>query len=395
MEKQMIWCAVPAMLVVMTSLTTGCTPETSSTTLESVDGTELEGDLDMAGDFDVVDFVNDVEFDEALAAWHAQAAERPMFATDEELAASDDESRGVVTLADGRVFWAIASGQPLDGELEWLRLPRTTLAPVAQVTWTGVYLGIVGKTAGNEPADGRSRTTSTTGGFKSMVKITSDGGWVGSGVIVGPRHVLTAAHNVYETNSNVMRTNVKVRLQMDGTIHAVPAAKIFFTAGWMNLTAASSNQSVVRHDYALLVVNDIIATGSNQNGGFFDVGWYVNSSDLVNRPYNLYGYPGSALACAAAPVKEPTWYGGKFGTCGDALYGMSGTILDVPTYMAQHNFDAQPGQSGGALYEYFPDTGRRVVRGIQSINVPNYGGYAHQISSESRANIISWISANP
>jgi len=163
----------------------------------------------------------------------------------------------------------------------------------------------------------------------------------------------------------------------------------------MNLTAASSNQSVVRHDYALLVTNATIATGSNQNGGFFDVNYYLNSSDLLAGTYNLYGYPGSTLACAAAPVKEPTWYSSKFGKCGDALYGMSGSVVDAPTYMAQHDLDVQPGQSGAALYEYYSDTGRRVVRGIQSIHVPNYGGYAHQINSESRTNINSWISANP
>lgn len=211
--------AASAVLAMMFAFTTGCLQDTESASIESIDGAEHEEgvvpedppDPDTAEYVGDVDFVSDEEFDAALAAWHAQAAERPMYATDEELAASDDGSRGVMVLADGRVYRATAS-EPSDGELERLRVPAKVLAPVSQVTWTGIYLGIVGQTPANEPDDGRSRTTLTTGSFKSMVKITSDGGWSGSGVIVGPRHVLTAAHNVYETNSNVMRANVKVRL---------------------------------------------------------------------------------------------------------------------------------------------------------------------------------------
>jgi hypothetical protein len=99
-EKQMFSSAASAVLAMMFAFTTGCLQDTESASIESIDGAEHEEgvvpedppDPDTAEYVGDVDFVSDEEFDAALAAWHAQAAERPMYATDEELAASDDGS---------------------------------------------------------------------------------------------------------------------------------------------------------------------------------------------------------------------------------------------------------------------------------------------------------------
>jgi len=165
----------------------------------------------------------------------------------------------------------------------------------------------------------------------TICKIVTSAG-TGSGVIVGPRHVLTASH-VVDWNSNGAGT-VEVHRSAGSVRASTAITRVWF---YTKVTGSSVSWFEVDEDYAVLVTNDRI-------GDLFGwMGTRTYSSSWDNEPYwfNI-GYPGSI-----GSALRPTFQRDK--------------KLDEPWYdlgparsMSTHA-DLTPGNSGGPMFAFWND----------------------------------------
>lgn len=285
--------------------------------------------------------------------------------------------------------------------------------PLPPSTWyslnDGIFRGIVGSEPSTNPArpgDNRLRKTGTTGEFAHLVKITFGAGGItnGTGVIVGPRHILTAAHNLWNRGNKTLYTNITLKLQKGGT----PAIKtIYIPQAWKNLDADAESMpngyppgAYNKYDYALIVTTTAIASGTASGGGFMDVTLLnVPDSWYSERQITVAGYPGATLACkGGVATANQKYFPPLLGTCSGYLYAAYGLIKNATynTDQFQHDADAQQGQSGGPLYvrpnvETAPNW--RVVVGLHTLITPGYGNFAVRLNAENIPIIKGWIAA--
>ena len=176
---------------------------------------------------------------------------------------------------------------------------------------------------------------------------------VGTGVLVGPRTVLTAAHVVFDNTAGVW----------SNTVHVFPGAH------------KNSNNSLVTpygqfHSASIVKGNNHITHSSADDWAIIDlnadigdqIGYMGVSSSLSNgNSVRLYGYHGD--------------YNSKLG------YG-PGVTDAVETYKFRHNCDAIAGSSGGPVTR-----GTTTVVGIHS------GGYNSNWDQACKVSdyIVGWV----
>ena len=246
--------------------------------------------------------------------------------------------RGAVTEEDLKIFERAISSL------------STSLRP-------GEALSTSAKGLGWEATAGRSKkpgllTGQTVIGTDDRIQVTPTTYWpwvtIGridlgcTGTIVGPRHVITAGHCVYDTDTDTWYYNLDFTPAQDGSYAP------FGTVAWY--AAITTTGWTVNHDrnydYAMLVLADNIGYTT----GYMSYGFDNNLCS--NCIVNINGYPGDK----------------PHGT----MWHSNCPLTQVQTYRLYYECDTFGGNSGSGVYMYWsPDT--RIIYGIHAYGVDGTG----------------------
>jgi V8-like Glu-specific endopeptidase len=223
----------------------------------------------------------------------------------------------------------------------WYSDTRDLVASPSSYPWRAVGVQMFKHEAGNEWA-------------------VSDWDRYGSGTMIGPRTVLTAAHVLLEGNIvHIMAAAAGAHgksFSSDGDPGPGYSTNAKYPWGirravWYMWPLAHYAEDEWKYDYAAIALQDL-----SWSPGFIRFGH--NSTTWLNyRYYNSSGYPQDIFDCAASPVDS--------GECDGWMYSAFDQVREVWSYTARHRLDNQPGQSGSGIYVYRENTGDRVEYFIQ------------------------------
>lgn len=158
-----------------------------------------------------------------------------------------------------------------------------------------------------------------------------------SGTLVGPRHVLTAAHCIYNSKGwpSPIWFNPGHSADRDGFVrpNGEPRRMV---ARYARLRTSDA------YDYGLIILRDERRTASL---GWLGMKYYTDLDRYDDRVVWNFGYPLSTLSCEHAP-----WF--TNGRCGGVQYYAIGTIDRVTNDTLYYDFDTQNGNSGSPVLEW-------------------------------------------
>jgi V8-like Glu-specific endopeptidase len=197
--------------------------------------------------------------------------------------------------------------------------------------------------------DGRNVYYDENYPWRCLVRITTPRGWSGSGVLIGPRHVLTASHCVDWTPGwlqvDVMYTNSTSLASANG-IFAYAESKV----GPGSIPDDESDE-----DYAVIVLDQPLGAQYGWLGSrTYDSGW-----DDETSAWHSIGYPQDWSSNGELAAWQTNFFLNELG----ADYGSARLIRS-------QTFDNWPGQSGSPIFGFWED-GPHVV-GVVSGQGPDY-----------------------
>jgi glutamyl endopeptidase len=215
--------------------------------------------------------------------------------------------------------------------------------------------------------DTRTRINPTTGyPFRTIGKIELGC----TGTLIGPRHVLTAGHCVYNTGNNQWYSALNFTPALNGSVKPyggpIKWSRAISVKGWTR----DHNRN---YDYAMIILSKPIGN----TVGWMGYGW-KNPMPLYN--VNINGYPGD----------KPD------GTMWHSFCGLNPIQVFHPQRLF-YDCDTFGGNSGSAIYVYFSSTNQRIVYGIHT----NGNDVFSSLNSGTRINeevfnkLKGWKAENP
>lgn len=181
-----------------------------------------------------------------------------------------------------------------------------------------------------------------------------------TGTLIGPRHVLTAGHCVYNINTDKWYSNLNFTPGQNG------ATKPYGTIGWAKALSVKgwTQQHKRDYDYAMIVLKENVGN----TVGWLGYGW---KDPMPKYNVNINGYPGDK----------------PFGTMWHAFC----TLQIIQTYRLYYACDTYGGMSGSAVYVLLD--GKRTIYGIHAYGVDSTGlNGATRIRKEVFENLKKWKS---
>ncbi len=153
----------------------------------------------------------------------------------------------------------------------------------------------------------------------------------GSGVLVGPNLVLTAAHVVYDNKNNTEEPVSSIFFSPGRNGDQIPYGKVGVTGIVYPSTYQTKNDLPHGDDWALLIlekdIGNDIAKKKNK------AGWFqlkaLENHEFENHPISITGYPGK---------KNRT------------LYEIKGNVHEIQKDLIGYKLDTSSGQSGGGVW---------------------------------------------
>jgi V8-like Glu-specific endopeptidase len=180
----------------------------------------------------------------------------------------------------------------------------------------------------------------------------------GSGTMIGPRHVLTAGHNVYKKDYGRALSTTFYPGQTSGKFPFDSAEVIAYKIAPRWLESGDS-----AWDFAVLVLDRPVGTKTGKMGLAV-----LSDTELMAKRLTLAGYPKN---------KEGT------------LWSASGLLRDVSDEYLFYDIDTEPGQSGSCLF-YSSGTTHTIV-GVHTVGDKKAGNSGVRIDSERAKMIRSWL----
>lgn len=224
---------------------------------------------------------------------------------------------------------------------------------------------------------------------------------IGTGLLIGPRHVLTNAHNVFEFAGGSVYRPLAVTVNPGQNMGPLPFGYAVAPEEGFRLSSFYKQGKSLCHDYAVLLLREDLGNRSFPATRGKPLGWwghpelgdgtrieFVGSDKLKRKAVHLAGYPGdkcdgiplypnAAGRCVSGRPSGPPELNAclKRGRQGNLQYGSRGDVVDVPNATAPgfflHDADACPSQSGSPVW--LQSGNKRILVGIHT-------GAAHRAS---------------
>ena len=192
--------------------------------------------------------------------------------------------------------------------------------------------------------DGRQKIVETTKWpYSMLVKLSmvfKGQIFGGSGALVGPHHILTCGHNVYDLDENVWAEEITVYPALNGNHAPFGSVKVVKVFTFTQYT----HQKDERYDIALLILNKSIGKYTGWAGMLS-----APDDQLFQEKINIYGYPGD---------KGMT-----------QMWGMQHTIHQIKPEQFEYLIDTNGGQSGSAIW--ISKFGATMILGVHTLGGPS------------------------